>query len=167
MRNSKKTTTWVVIFSWLLTIRPAYPDEYRDTRITPTQGAIPGEFVHGTVISGKLLIKVLFFGAVPSQGIHYIHEGTDLLSALLYAGGYTDTSKINGISIRRRGQKELIKINLEEIIEEGLDAPKLLDDDVVTVPYNWRRDIATITLITSFVTSISAFTTTLIVLVRR
>lgn len=167
MRISKKITTWLVISSWLLTIRTAYPTELRDTRITPTQGAISGEYVHGSIIGGKLLIKILFFGAVPTQGIHYIPEGTDLLSAILYAGGYNDTSKINGISIRRRNQKELIKIDLEEIIEEGLDAPKLLDDDVITIPYNWRRDIATISLITSFVTSISAFTTTLIVLVRR
>ena len=167
MKTTKKWVSVVIIFSWLLTSEKsiANDDLLRDTRITPTQGVIPGEFYHGSVLQGKLLIKILFFGAVPSQGIHYVHEGTDLLSALLYAGGYDDTSKITAITIRRKNHPELIKINLEEVIEDGMEPMKLVDDDVVTVPYNWRKDMATISLITGFITTITSFTTTLIVLV--
>ena len=63
-------------------------------------------------------------------------EGTDLLFAILYAGGYTENSKLNGISIRRRNVKDLIEVDLEDLIEDGKVIPKLLDGDIITIPYN-------------------------------
>ncbi len=133
--------------------------------ISPLGGG-GGEYVHGQK-EGKLLMRVLMFGAVPTQGIHYMPEGTDVLFAILYAGGYTDDSKLNGITVRRKRVKDLIEIDLEDIIAQGKDVPKLMDGDVLTVPYNWRRDIGTITLITGFISSMTAFTLSIIALARH
>ncbi len=166
MHKPSKTVALITLYAWLLSSQSTYGEDVKDTRITPTQQIISGEHFHGSIIQGKLLIKVMMFGAVPTQGIHYVHEGTDILSAMLYAGGYDDTSKITGITIRRKNHKQLIRVNLEDLIENGDEAPKLMDDDIVTVPFNWRRDISTISLITGFITSITGFTLALIALVR-
>jgi len=134
-------------------------------QISPTQTPGVGEFVHGQGY-GKILIRVLVFGSVPQQGVHYVPEGTDLLFSILYAGGYTNTSKLNGITIRRRGQKELIEVDLQDQLEDGDKVPKLQDGDIVSVPYNWRRDIDTISLITGFLAAMTGFTLSLVALSR-
>lgn len=136
------------------------------TNISPALGAGGGEFIHGQK-SGKILMRVLVFGSVGNQGIHYVPEGTDLLFGILYAGGYTDASKLSGITIRRKNVKDVIDVDLEDMIADGKEVPKLIDGDVITVPYNWRRDITTITMITSFVSSMTAFTLSLIALTRH
>ena len=132
-------------------------------QISPTQQPSAGEFVHGQGY-GKILIRVLMFGSVPQQGVHYVPEGTDLLFAILYSGGYSDASKLNGITIRRRGQQELMKVDLQDALKEGEKIPKLQDGDVVTVPFNWRRDIQTISLVTGFLAALTGFTLSLIAL---
>lgn len=104
------------------------------------------------------------FGAIPQQGVHYVPEGTDLLFSILYAGGYGDNSKLNGISIRRRGQQDLIDVDLQDLMKDGGRIPKLQDGDIVNVPFNWRRDIQTISLITSFMAAMTGFTLSLIAL---
>lgn len=133
--------------------------------ISPLQGSGGGEYIHGQK-SGKILMRLLLFGAVPAQGIHYVPEGTDLLFAILYAGGYTDSSKLSSVTIRRKNVKDIIDIDLEDLIEDGRPIPVLLDGDIITIPYNWRRDISTITLITSFISSMTAFTLSLVALTR-
>lgn len=153
---------------WFLLVVPSVnADSLNQAFSTTTPGFVGGggEFVHGQN-SGKILIRVLVFGSVPNQGIHYVPENTDLLFGLLYAGGYQQTSSLNGITIRRRNVKDLMEIDLEDIIEEGKPVPKLLDGDVITIPYNWRRDIDTITLVTGFVSSMTAFTLSIIALTR-
>jgi hypothetical protein len=134
-------------------------------QISPTQQPGVGEFVHGQGY-GKILIRVLVFGSIAQQGVHYVPEGTDLLFAVLYAGGYSETSKLNGITIRRRGQQELITVDLQDAINDGEKIPKLQDGDVVTVPFNWRRDIQTISLVTGFLAALTGFTISLIALSR-
>lgn len=133
----------------------------KNTQIVPTHSLGTGEFIHGQGY-GKILVRVMFFGSTPQQGVHYVPEGTDLLFGILYAGGYGESTKLNGIQIRRRGQKELIKVNLEDLIEDGDKIPKLMDGDVVTVPYNWRKDVATIGMVTGFLTAMTGFTLSLI-----
>lgn len=137
--------------------------EDKFAQISPTHQTGAGEFVHGQGY-GKILIRVLMFGSVPQQGVHYVPEGTDLLFAILYAGGYNDTSKLNGVTIRRRGQADLIEVDLQDSINDGEKIPKLQDGDVVTVPFNWRRDIQTISLITGFMAAMTGFTLSLIAL---
>lgn len=137
--------------------------EDKFAQISPNQQLGPGEHVHGQGY-GKILIRVLMFGSVPQQGVHYVPEGTDLLFAILYSGGYADSSKLNGITIRRRGQAELIKVDLQDALKDGEKIPKLQDGDVVTVPYNWRRDIQTISLVTGFLAALTGFTLSLIAL---
>jgi hypothetical protein len=137
--------------------------EDKFAQISPSHQPGTGEFVHGQGY-GKILIRVLMFGAVPQQGVHYVPEGTDLLFAILYAGGYTDASKLNGVTIRRRGQADLLKIDLQDAVKDGEKIPKLQDGDVVEVPFNWRRDIQTITLITGFMAAMTGFTLSLIAL---
>lgn len=137
--------------------------EDKFAQISPNQTPGQGEFVHGQGY-GKILIRVLMFGSVPQQGVHYVPDGTDLLFSILYAGGYTDASKLNGITIRRRGQKDLIEVDLQDAMEDGEKIPRLQDGDIVNVPYNWRRDIATISIITGFMTAMTGFTLSLIAL---
>jgi len=134
-------------------------------QISPTQQRGTGEFVHGQGY-GKILIRVLIFGSIPQQGVHYVPEGTDLLFAILYAGGYSETSKLNDITIRRRGQQDLIEVDLQDALSNGEKIPKLQDGDVVTVPFNWRRDIQTISLVTGFMAALTGFTLSLIALSR-
>jgi len=136
------------------------------TQITPTHMPSTGEFVHGQGY-GKVLMRIMFFGAVPSQGIHYVPEGTDLLFAMLYAGGYTDSTKLAGITIRRRNVKNLIEVDLEDLLDEGRSVPKLIDGDVVNVPFNWRRDMAMITMITGFISAMTGFTLSIVSLSRN
>lgn len=133
--------------------------------VTPLHMGGGGEFVHGQR-QGKLLIRVLMLGAIPQQGIHYVPEGTDVLFSILYSGGYQDTSRLNGIYIRRKNVRDLIDIPLEDLIADGSEVPKLMDGDIVTVPFNWRRDVATISLVTGFLSSMTAFTLSIIALAK-
>jgi hypothetical protein len=127
----------------------------RFTQITPSHSPGAGEYIHGQGY-GKILVRVMLFGAVPQQGIHYVPEGTDILFALLYAGGYGEMTKLNGITIRRRGVQELLEIDLEDLIEEGKTIPKLADGDVVNVPYNWKKDYQEFQFFTTLLTSITS-----------
>jgi hypothetical protein len=137
----------------------------KSTETAPGAAKNQGEFTHGAG-QGKLLMRILLFGAVPQQGVHYMPEGTDLLFALIYSFLKTDSTKMDGITIRRRNSKPLLEVNLESLIEHGRDIPKLYDGDIVTVPYNWRRDLETISLITGFITSMTGFTLAIIALSR-
>lgn len=137
--------------------------EDKFAQISPTHQPGSGEYIHGQGY-GKILIRVLMFGAVPQQGVHYVPEGTDLLFSILYAGGYGDNSKLNGITIRRRGQEDLIDVDLQDLMKDGGRIPKLQDGDIVRVPFSWRRDIQTITLITGFMAAMTGFTLSLIAL---
>jgi len=132
---------------------------------TPGEAAGEGQFIHGAK-PGVLLIRVHILGAVSQQGIHYFPEKVNMLDALLYAGGLSATTKLDGILVRRKGRKELIEIDLEELIEDGGEIPILKDGDVVQIPWNWRRDIATISLITGFLASMTAFTLSIIALTQ-
>lgn len=123
------------------------------TQISPQSTRGADEFIHGAGY-GKILMRVMVFGAVPRQGIHYFPEGTDLLFALLYAGGYQETTKLNGITIRRRNSRELLTVNLEDLIEDGLPIPKLVDGDVVNVPFNWRKSYQEVLFYTSVITTL-------------
>ncbi|MBY0370173.1 hypothetical protein K2X33_05765 [bacterium] len=135
------------------------------THISPRHSPGTGEYVHGQGY-GKILIRLLMFGAIPQQGIHYVPEGTDLLFALLYAGGYGDSTKLNGITIRRRNVPELIEVNLEGLIEEGGAIPKLTDGDIINVPHNWRRDYQEFIFFTSIFTSLTSLVLSITLLAR-
>lgn len=168
-RSAPERILSLLLAIWMLAFVPSlYADSLSQSysTISPGQAGGGGEFVHGQK-EGKILIRLLMFGAIPQQGIHYVPEGTDLLFAILYAGGYTETSKLNGITIRRRNQKAIVDVDLEDMIQEGQAVPKLADGDIITIPYNWRRDISTITLITGFVSSMTAFTLSVIALTRK
>ena len=135
-----------------------------ESNISPKHSPGTGEFVHGQGY-GKILMRVLMLGAVGSQGVHYVPEGTDLTFALLYSGGILETTKLNGISIRRRGIKEPMHVDLDDDMGDGKPILKLMDGDVINVPYNWRRDTATISLIKGFIGSMVAFVTGITALV--
>ncbi len=162
---TKKIVTLCLVLSLTLSIGGVRAESIDDkfTQIPPNHSPGAGEFVHGTGY-GKLLMRVMLFGSVSQQGIHYFPEGTDLLFAMLYAGGYTDNTKLNGIQIRRRNVKDLIAVNLEDLIADGEKVPKLFDGDVVSVPYNWRRDMLTITVFTGFITAMTGFALSMIAL---
>lgn len=135
------------------------------THISPKHSPGSGEFVHGQGY-GKILMRVLMFGAIPQQGIHYVPEGTDLLFALLYAGGYGDSTKLNGITIRRKNMPELIEIDLENLIEEGASIPKLKDGDIINIPHNWRRDYQEFVFFTGILTSLTSLVVAITLLSR-
>lgn len=146
---------------------PAFAESVDDefAQISPQHAPGSGEFVHGQGY-GKILIRTMVFGAVPQQGVHYVPEGTDLLFALLYAGGYSDQTDLNGITIRRRGLKENIEVDLEELIEEGQPIPKLRDGDVINVPHNWRRDYQEFMFFAGMFTSLSSLVLSIAILSR-
>ncbi len=165
MKNIKHSVIYGLVFTLLLTssgVRGEAIDD-KNTQIVPSHAPGSGEFIHGQGY-GKILVRILMFGAVPQQGVHYVPEGTDLLFGILYAGGYGESTKLNGIQIRRRGQKDLVMVNLEDLIADGDKIPKLVDGDVVTVPYNWRKDVQTVGLVTGFLTAMTGFTLSLIAL---
>ena len=170
MRKShlfNRTLSVIVLVSFLLSPAGLFAEAVDDknTQIVPTHSPGGGEFIHGQGY-GKILMRVLMFGSIPQQGVHYFPEGTDLLFAILYSGGYGESTKLNGINIRRRSQKELIYVNLEDLIEDGDKIPKIADGDIINVPYNWRRDMATIGLLTGFLTAMTGFSISLIALSR-
>lgn len=165
---NQKIIALVLIFSFLFcqshnAFAEALGEQF--SSVTPNRTGGGGEFMHGQN-QGKLLMRTLILGAVPQQGIHYVPEGTDVLFAVLYAGGYTDASRLNGISVRRRNVRDLIDVPLEDLIADGSEIPRLMDGDIVTVPYNWRRDIATISMITGFLSSMTAFTLSIVALAK-
>ena len=168
MKKTDRFIAQAVIFAFLLATAPLPAESIDDvsSQITPKHTPGSGEYVHGQGYN-KILIRILIFGAISQQGIHYVPEGTDLLFAILYSGGYSETSKLSGITIRRRGVKDLIEVSLDNLIEDGTPIPKLLEGDVVTIPFNWRRDITTIGTITGFFTAMSTFVLTLIALNKK
>ena len=87
-----------------------------------------------------------------------------ILFAILYAGGYNDQTKLDGITIRRKHQNELIRIDLEELIEEGQRIPRLQDGDIVSIPYNWRKDVATVGSLSTLITSFASLAISIIAL---
>lgn len=165
--QTKKFISAFLILSIFFASFPAYPEAMDDkmTNIVPGRSLGGGEYVHGAGY-GKILMRIMMFGSIGQQGVHYMPEGTDLLFAMLFSGGYTEQSKIDKITIRRRGQVELIKINLEELMETGEKIPKLNDGDIINIPYNWRKDVSTIGLITGFITAMTGFALSLVALTR-
>lgn len=166
MEIFRKSVAWCVIYSLIVSTTVLHAEAVDDefTQISPS--AKPGSgHVHGTGY-GKILMRVLIFGAIPTQGVHYVPEGTDLLFAILYAGGYDDNTKLNGISIRRRTKRDIIEVNLEDIIESGEPIPKLADGDIVNVPFNWRKTYEDIIFITSIVTSFTGIILAVVALSR-
>lgn len=135
------------------------------THISPKHSPGGGEYVHGQGY-GKILIRLLMSGAIPQQGIHYVPEGTDLLFAILYAGGHGDQTKLSDITIRRRGMPEMIHVDLESLIEEGGAIPKLKDGDIIHVPFNWRRDYQEVMFFTGIFSSLTALILSVGVLTR-
>ncbi len=69
-------------------------------------------------------------------------------------GGYGEMTKLNGITIRRRNSKELLTVDLEDLMEDGLPIPKLVDGDVITVPFNWRQSYQEILFYTGVITTL-------------
>ncbi len=167
MEQFKKSISSVLILTLFLSCIPAYPEAMDDkmTNIVPGRSLGGGEFVHGQGY-GKVLMRVMMFGSIPQQGVHYMPEGTDLLFAMLFSGGYSETSKIDKISIRRKGQAELIKVNLEALMEKGGSIPKIQDGDIIDVPFNWKKDVTTISMITGFITAMTGFALSLVALTR-
>ncbi len=166
MRNFNSFVVISLILSFLGAPVQVFADQTEFTHVTPTK-TFDGssEFYHGST-QGKLLIRVMLMGAVQKQGIHYFPENTNLLDAILYSGGVSDTTKLNGITIRRKKQAELIDVELEDLVEDGEALPALVDGDIVTVPWNWRRDVATISLVTGFVSSLAAFGIAMVALAK-
>ncbi len=162
--KTRSTVVTAVICSLLLTTT-VYGEAISDkgSAISPKHIPGAGEFVHGQGY-GKLLMRVLVVGSVPVQGIHYVPEGTDLMFAIMYAGGVGEFSKLNGITIRRREQKDLIKVDLEDLIADGEGIPKLADGDVIAVPFNWRKNLQTYLTITGFLTAITSLTLSIVAL---
>lgn len=161
----KKIIASFLVVSFLFSNTIAFAESVDDkfTQIAPGHSPGGGEFVHGTGY-GKLLMRVMMFGAMGAQGVHYVPEGTDLVFAMLYAGGYNETSKLTNIKIRRRNVKELITVDLEDLLDNGEKIPKVMDGDIISVPFNWRKDMATIGIFTGFITAMTGFTLSIIAL---
>lgn len=160
------TRCCLALFLWLAILPPAcFAESINEgfTDIAPGQNPGSGEFVHGRGY-GKVLMRVLMFGAVPRQGIHYMPEGTDLLFAMLYGGGYGDETQLNGITIRRRNIQELIEVDLEDLVESGEPVPRLYDGDVVNVPYNWKKSYQEFSFVAQLFVSLTSLVLSIVAL---
>lgn len=163
-----RLTTALLCFSLILPPHLVFGEAVDDqfTQISPKHTPGQGEFVHGQGY-GKILIRVTMLGSVPQQAVHYVPEGTDLLFGILYAGGYGETTKLNGITIKRRGVKELMVVDLQDLIEDGKPIPKLLDGDLVNVPFNWKKDYQEFIFLTSIVTSLTSLVLAVVALTKK
>ncbi len=142
---------------------PVLHAESIDDKFSGPQGDVG--FIHGKGY-GKVLMRILIFGAIPHQGVHYMPEGTDLLFGILYAGGYSDETKLNGINIRRRKVAELIEIDLEDVIADGREIPKLQDGDIVSIPFNWRKSYQEISFFVGLISAVSSLIISIVALSR-
>lgn len=131
--------------------------------VTPSDSARTAEA--DALREGKLLMRVLFLGAL-SQGIHYFPEETDLLTCIMYTSGYDENADLNGITIRRKGVKDLIFVDLEDLIADGAEIPTLKDGDIVTVNWSWRRDLQMYYTLTGFITSVTGLVISIVALTK-
>ncbi|MBI4405242.1 MAG: hypothetical protein HY537_13855 [Deltaproteobacteria bacterium] len=167
MKKYNILIVWALLFCFTLSSTVGFAESVADryTQIAPVETHGSGEYVHGAGY-GKLLMRVLLFGAIPQQGIHYYPEGTDLLFAILYAGGYSDMTKLNGIIIRRRAVKAALKVDLEDLIEDGGNIPRLQDGDIINVQFNYRKFMQEFFMWTGWFTSVTGFIFALIALFK-
>lgn len=167
MRAFLRPIASVVLVAFFISSVPLQGEAVDDklTQISPDFKPGAGEVIHGAGY-GKILMRVMMFGSVGQQGIHYFPEGTDLLFAILSTGGTSEQTKLNGITIRRRNVKNILEVDLEDLVEEGRSIPKLADGDVVRVPFNWRRDYQQFMFYTQVLFSISSFILAVVTLTR-
>ena len=163
----RKAITYALVFCLVVPVSIARAESVDEefTHISPKHSPGGGEYVHGQGY-GKILMRLLMFGSIPQQGIHYVPEGTDLLFAILYGGGYGEATKLTDITIRRKGMPELIHVDLESVIEEGGAIPKLKDGDIINVPYNWRRDYQEFMFFTGIFSSLTGLILSIALLTR-
>jgi hypothetical protein len=109
-------------------------------------------FIVGEPQGLEMLVHVI--GEVQKPGEYRVRDRTDLLQLISKAGGPTQFSRLNGITVRRTSwmrasaiasgdapSVEIIHVNLDRIMRDKTASPPLLQPgDVVLVPKNkWHR----------------------------
>lgn len=163
MPQSTKRFVSLLLIAVFALQAPIARSEAIDDSLTNTGTSGDTGFIHGKGY-GKVLMRILMFGSIPKQGVHYMPEGTDLLFGILYAGGYGEESKLNGITIRRRKVQKLIEIDLEDVIADGQEIPKLQDGDIINVPFNWRKTYQELSFFVSLISAVSSLIISIVAL---
>jgi hypothetical protein len=109
-------------------------------------------FIVGEPQGLEMMVHVI--GEVQKPGEYRVRDRTDLLQLISKAGGPTQFSRLNGITVRRTSwmrasaspstdapSVEIIQVNLDKIMRDKTESPPLLQPgDVVFVPKNkWHR----------------------------
>ena len=87
---------------------------------------------------GKPLISVQLISGVNKPGVYYVPMGTNLVQLIAYAGGATDRSDIEQISIRKvneeNGDVTFLLVSLEKMLRSKSDLTILSPGDVILIP---------------------------------
>lgn len=99
-----------------------------------------GRVYYTTVKEGEVLIKTNFWGAVTTPGIHYLPDGTDIVTGLSMAGGPIPDAIMDDVKIIRASGK-MIKLNLDEAQNLRRKKFKLRPGDVIHLKKShfWER----------------------------
>lgn len=91
------------------------------------------EFIYGDEVVDKLS-PVYLLGSVRKPGLYHIPPHTSLTTLLTIAGGPTEDSDIEDITIRNEESQRLDKLNFKNIIaDKSLKSPSLYPRDVILV----------------------------------
>lgn len=123
-------------------------------------GERPGE-------SGKNVYFVL--GSVAAPGVRNLEPGMDLLDALALAGGMTAEADLRNVRVVMKGSgfSNIVKIDLEEYVENGSSPPYILHpEDTIVVPARERGLLARALTVVGAILPIITATGTIILLTR-
>lgn len=94
-----------------------------------------GEIIKEPVVTIRPIFNIGVMGAVSRPGIYQIDPTTDILEAIMMAGGFGDRAKSEEIRIVR--QNEVVEVDVQRALEEGgdLGALALRSGDRIIVPH--------------------------------
>ena len=132
----------LIAFTLYSTTNPAYGINDGVIVPGPNQGVsnTTGKVYYTKIKEGEVLIKTNFWGAVAAPGIHYLPDGTDIVTGLSIAGGPGPHAVLDDVRIIRASGK-MLKMNLESPSDLRKRKFKLKPGDIVHVEKShfWER----------------------------
>ncbi|MFQ5602056.1 MAG: polysaccharide biosynthesis/export family protein [bacterium] len=132
----------LILLNFIMTVALAVSGiETRAQQAEPREKSTPSQYIIGE--EGQLLLPVNILGLVQKPGQYKVPYGTDLISLIAYAGGFTEDAKINEIKIVRsvqsngskRKRARVFKVNVKRYFDHGdkSQVPELQPEDTILV----------------------------------
>ena len=121
----------------------------------PSLAGGPGYRATQSGTESQFLIDVQVWGQVHKPGLYAVRDQTDVIGLLSYAGGPTESAKLEGVRlIRADSAGEVEMVDLRAFVEEGERAKvgPLEPGDVLLVPANRSHKLLRFTSLLSFLT---------------